>query len=207
DALIQKVEDGFATPALVPIPKSSSLYPEGIQAEHNVEKAKLLVQQVGLKERPVLITPNTPTEGPLGEVIQAQLKEVGIDVELQKLEVPTFVERMFTKKDYGIGICGDTAGGDPDDLLYRYLNSKGTTNICNYEDPEVDRLLLQARQTYDPSTRKDLYRNVTQKLLEDAPIVYLYQAQRHSAIRSQAQNIVFKGDLSYDWREATVERK
>ena len=50
-------------------------------------------------------------------------------------------------------------------------------NNGHYSNPEVDRLLGEARATSDIAQRKAIYEKVTKQIIEDEPIIYLYHPQ------------------------------
>ena len=58
---------------------------------------------------------------------------------------------------------------DPDDFLSRQLHSGGPNNWSFYRNPEVDRLLEQAREELDYTRRIALYHDVERLIMEDAP--------------------------------------
>src|SRR4029453_17538595 len=100
------------------------------------------------------------------------------DAELETLDVPAFIERIFTNKDFELMICGDTAGPDPASLLNSYYLSDSPTNVQGYNNPNVDTLLNQATATTDVPQRKDLYKQALALALEDSPMVWIWPGAR-----------------------------
>ena len=72
---------------------------------------------------------------------------------------------------------------DPDNFLFPLLHSTSPTNRMFYRNPQVDRLLEQARREFDEAQRIALYREVERIVMDDAPWItqhysvleYLYQ--------------------------------
>lgn len=67
--------------------------------------------------------------------------------------------------------------GDADYFLTQLFHSKNkgaSGNRSFYDNPEVDRLLDEARQEIDEAKRLELYEEVQKVLIEDAPMVYVY---------------------------------
>jgi len=207
-ACVKSAAFGYGNPAYVFILKGTPYYSSEFEYKQDIEKAKSLLVQAGYPDgfKDVLVTPLTPVEGPLGELAQSQLKNIGINLDVQKLEVATYIDRVFNKKDFGIMICGDTATGDPDVLLRRYFYSKSPRNIFNYKNPEVDRLLDKARTTYDFEKRKQLYKEVGKILIEDSPMIMLFQPMRFSACQNYVKGFVFKPNLRYEFKNVTLEK-
>jgi peptide/nickel transport system substrate-binding protein len=106
--------------------------------------------------------------------IQAQLKKVGIEMEIETLELGVYVDRWL-KADFDAAVALNGGNPDPDIMFFRYWHNTGNLNkVAAYKDAEIDKLLEQGRQTSDPAKRKDIYLQVQKKLAEAAPWVWLY---------------------------------
>ena len=57
--------------------------------EYNIEKAKILLKEAGYKEFKLRAS-DEPSRQQMAQIIQANLKEIGIDVEINVLEVSSF---------------------------------------------------------------------------------------------------------------------
>ena len=66
---------------------------------------------------------------------------------------------------------------DPDNFFYPLLFSQSKLNRTLYQNPQVDRLLEEARSKTDYQQRIRLYRQIEQLVLDDAPWI----SQHHSA--------------------------
>src|SRR5207302_8690891 len=64
---------------------------------------------------------------------------------------------------------------DPDLSMYPLFFSKNQPlpNRANYNNPEVDQLLVQARQIAERGRRAELYRKAQRLIVEDAPMVFV----------------------------------
>lgn len=76
-----------------------------------------------------------------------------------------------------------TQRADPDGLLYILLHSKGFANTMKYKNEKVDALLEQARTVYDVATRKKLYAEAQQQIIDDLPMVPLIFGAEYAALR------------------------
>lgn len=204
-AMLQIVEDGYGAPADVTLSRTSPYFDPSLSYERDLEKAQQVLSELDLEIKDTLVVPNTPIEGPLGEVLQQQMRDLGMDIDLVKLEVPTFLERFFTTYDFGIAVCGYTAAGDPDTLLFNYYHSTGGNNVFGYNNPELDYLLEEARATYDFDERKELYVEIYSILLEDIPSIHMFQTSRYMATSDRVNNLIYKPDLTYIFRETWVD--
>lgn len=147
--------------------------------EYNVEKAKELMKEAGYENgftTSMLVfsgEANTQT----AEIVQAYLKEIGIDLKIEIVEVSAYwdmtergVHNLF------LGSWG-VVTGDADYGLYAMYHSSakgGAGNRDFYENEEVDELLDKAKTEIDSETRKKLYEEAQILIVNDAPDVMLY---------------------------------
>lgn len=99
------------------------------------------------------------------EAIQAQLKEVGIDLRLQFVEPAELQKRRV---DRNFQLLGDnlTPSPEPDTYTWIEYHSKSAGNVGNYNDPALDALLDKARMTIDAAERKKILRDAQTRLAD-----------------------------------------
>ncbi len=104
---------------------------------------------------------------------------LGVNVEIQQTDWATFLDDM-SKRKFQLFESGWQADyPDPENFLDVLFYSKSTNNHTLYSNPEVDRLLLEARTTRDVSQRMALYQKIEQMIIDDAPWIPLwYQGER-----------------------------
>ena len=112
----------------------------------------------------------------VGAIIQARLKEIGVEVKIQVIEWAAFLKEYLDRHNFDAVIMGWTIPTDPDmfDIWHSSKNRPGELNFISYKNEEVDRLVDEARFVLDLSERKKLYDRVQEILHEEAPYVFLY---------------------------------
>lgn len=114
-----------------------------------------------------------------GEILQANLAEIGVTLNLTPMLWPDMVAScgsVETGPDI-INIYTVPAYTDPDAHYYNQYHSSswGSFNSCNfYSNPQVDELLDMARAEADPDAREVMYAEVQRILVEDAPGAWMY---------------------------------
>lgn len=110
-------------------------------------------------------------------VIQQQLQEIGVQLELQQVDLgaalESFVNETFDLYLYGGGIFRL----DPSIASGLYESSTfypGGGNLGHYSNPEVDRLFQAGRSTNDEAERRAIYHELSKKLVEETPHILLY---------------------------------
>lgn len=116
---------------------------------------------------------NQPTQVQELQVIQAQLKDIGVDMKVELLEFGKLLADLNSHNFVAIRL-GWSGRPDPDGNAHSFLHSKGGLNRVRYSNPKMDDLLDRARSESDLGKRKALYNDVTRLAAEDAPYVWLH---------------------------------
>ncbi len=179
EAIVSAVlRDVGGTPANSPFSKQTWAYGESDKyPPRSVEEAKALLEEAGKPDgfSFTFKTDPSPINQQLGQVIQSNLKPAGIKVEIEQIEFGTLLEQNDSG-NFEAMLLGWSGRIDPDLNLYDFMVTKGDFNASGYSNPEVDRLLDEARTTSDRDRRKELYDQVMEILHEEVPYVYLYHS-------------------------------
>jgi peptide/nickel transport system substrate-binding protein len=96
---------------------------------------------------------------------------------------------------------------DPDDYFYRTFRTGGSTNVFKYTNPELDRILDEARSITDHARRQALYTQAQQILACQGPIVHLAYAELFTALRGNLQGFEMLSNRSLWYlRQAQLTR-
>lgn len=111
----------------------------------------------------------------MATVIQANLAAVGVKASLKTFEWGSYLGKVRADAPAMFAFSWFLKSEDPDLSLYPLFYSKNTPlpNRSNYANPEVDQLLLQARQVSEQPRRAELYRRAQRMIVEDAPWVFV----------------------------------
>ncbi|MGP9821310.1 ABC transporter substrate-binding protein [Salinarimonas sp. NSM] len=185
-ALVENVLQGTAEIASGPIPPAFAwAYNEELEPyPHDPERARQLIEEAGATGAAVTMFVTEGGSGmldpvPMGTAIQADLEAVGLDVEIETYEWNTFLAQV----NPGLEGKADMAQmawmtNDPDTLPYLALRTEawpeeGGFNSGYYSNPEVDRLLQEARTATDQEERARLYKEMQEIVQEDAPWIFV----------------------------------
>lgn len=158
-------------------------------------------------ERLSAIWPNAGTVAQttqLGELIQAQAKDVGIDIEIQQISAQEQSDRSASG-DYDIS-AGIWTTNTADVLWIQYSSKNITTperrgqNAAHLRDDELDQILDQARETTDDAERATLYKSAQSRLVELAPAIPLYvRPDLVSYNKQNVQDVTFETAYGALW--------
>ncbi|MFZ4760395.1 MAG: ABC transporter substrate-binding protein, partial [Burkholderiaceae bacterium] len=140
--------------------------------KHDPARAKKLLAEYGKPVKIKLSVSTAPVSVLTGQALQQMWKKVGIETEILQLEQVQLI-RAAASKQYQVMLYRWAGGADPDKNVHQFFHSKGAVNRTGYSDPEMDRLLDDARTTTDPAKRLALYRQVNNLLARDLPYIFL----------------------------------
>lgn len=175
---------------------------------YDPEKAKALLAESGWTDtdsdgwldkdgQPLLIT--FVTYGPdwwsqVAEVVQANLKEIGVQVELEIAEWAVYKEKRTANKETTAGepgvanIFGATLWGlDLVDMMQYNVTAAGY-NFGRVSNPDLDALYLKARATTDDAEREALLQQAQAMEVENAFDIVVAYINRAEATRATVKN-------------------
>ncbi len=109
----------------------------------------------------------------LAEPIQAQLKDVGIDVKLNKVEFGVYYKLLKNKK-FDLMLVGQwyIPHDDPWQVYKNYYTSIGFRSVA--EDPEVEILARRLENEMDSQNRLKLHHALQKEIMDKALAVYIF---------------------------------
>jgi peptide/nickel transport system substrate-binding protein len=124
------------------------------------------------------------------ELLQAQLKRVGINMSIQMLDHPDYLRRTRTGGKFDITFRGKALFVDIDSYAYAVFHPKGSTEGGGGpNDPFMTPLLEQQRREADPAKRKEIIRTVVKYANEQAYRLGLYYAPDYDAYSPRVHGI------------------
>ncbi|WP_371228444.1 ABC transporter substrate-binding protein [Roseovarius sp. 2305UL8-3] len=139
-------------------------------SQHDPELARALLAQAGFPDGFTttlkLPPPSYARRG--GEIIAAQLREVGIETEITNLEWSQWLEEVFKGKDFGLTIVSHT---EPFDIgIYARPDY-----YFQYDNPDFQALNTALTEETNPAMRSDILVKMQRTIAEDYVNGYLFQ--------------------------------
>ena len=178
------------------------------QYEYNPDKARSLLQEAGWDpSRTIKIQwiPGIRDRDATVQIIQAQLQAVGMNVELNPVEVGPLTDNMrnrtFDLSLYGGGLY--TIDGDstsvPNECSQAYPAGGNNAHYCN---ADVDAAFAAGRATSDNAARSQAYQTVAHITNDEVPYIWLYVPAAVWAYSDKLQNFKAHGELTYGFWNA-----
>ena len=170
-AIIDGAMYGYGTPIGTHFAPHNPDYVDLIaNSTYNPERARELLAEAGFADGFTttlkLPPPSYARRG--GEIIAAQLREVGITAEITNLEWAQWIEEVFKAHDFGMSIVSHT---EPMDIGI-YANPE---YYFQYDNAEFQALMETLNATTDPAARSNLLAQAQTTISEDYVNGYLFQ--------------------------------
>ncbi|TCR82439.1 ABC transporter substrate-binding protein [Rhizobium sp. BK376] len=174
EAAMQIVFDGTALAGNQPFAPNSPWFDKDVPVPaRDVDKAKALVKAAGFDRVPVEIAvTNDPVTLQTMQIIQSMVAEAGFDVTLKPTEFATLLDAQ-TAGNYQLSRSDWSGRPDPDGNIQQFVTTGAGLNDSKYSNPQVDKLLQEARQSQDQAVRKQKYDAAEVILNDELPIVYI----------------------------------
>jgi len=190
-SIIDGVLMGIGQPCTGPFSYVSWAYNPKVQPyPYEPDRAKRMLEEAGWKDvngdgilkkdgRPfhftILTNQGNGERIRVSEIIQQNFKKVGIDAKIRVMEWQAFLEQI-DKRSFDAIILGWSMSRDPDlyDIWHSSKTGKGEYNFIGYNNPEVDRLLVQGRRVFGVEKRKKIYYRIHEILADEQPYAFLY---------------------------------
>ena len=165
--------------------------PEDAIPAYDIAEAKSLLSAAGLEDG--FKFTNRTFQGGTGAFgtlqVQQSLAEAGIEMENEEMEWADWRANVYgIKGDFQVTMGGEFDYISPDRQLFNAFYSGGSANNRHVNDPDLDALLISARQELDPDKTVDLYKEAGQYLVDNAVSVWLPQGQGYVATQSWVKN-------------------
>lgn len=132
------------------------------------------------------------------QVVQANLQKIGIKVTLRPVDFAKLVELrnagQYEAMIYGVSVKSD----DPDAYAY-YFGASSTywAGGAKYNNPAIEKLLVQGRSFTDVAQRKPIYREIEKILIDESPWTFIVWREQAQAYKKNIKGYVqMNGALS-----------
>jgi ABC-type transport system substrate-binding protein len=212
ELLANEILAGLVLPARGVLPPGMNGYNEGLEGlPFDPDAARDLLEEAGgpdiLEDVVLLTTGRGASPSDALEAIVAMWEEnLGVTVAIEQQDLGLFL-RTIDEHEFQMFNLGWIADyPDPQNFLDIKLHSQSSNNETQYSNPEVDRLLDQARTELDEATRLDLYQQAEEIIVQDAPWIPLTHGKSSVLIKPYVQGYEIPPFVIENLRYVTIER-
>ncbi|HGG05734.1 MAG TPA: ABC transporter substrate-binding protein [Aliiroseovarius sp.] len=152
-------------------------------SQYDPDQSRALLKEAGAENitlRLMLPPPTYARRG--GEIIAAQLRDVGINVDISNLEWAQWLEQVFKGKDFDLTIVSHT---EPRDInIYARPDY-----YFQYDNPAFQDVIAELEVTSDPARRTELNHQAQTMISEDYVNGYLFQLAKTGVANAKIQGL------------------
>ncbi len=191
----------LATPAESLLPPSNWAFRKPTKPlTFDPELSKSLLDKAGFKLKTgektrfklLLKTSQNEQTQKIAEILQEQLKDVGIDLDIKRFEWGTFFDDI-KKGNFQLYCLTWVGVTEPDIYHYIFHSSSIPPNGANrgrYKNNEIDKLLLEGRNTLNQEERIKIYAKVQEILSEEKPYISLWYEKNVIVRNKKVKNFI-----------------
>jgi peptide/nickel transport system substrate-binding protein len=126
------------------------------------------------------VNKETPRRAQTAAMIQQDLREIGVDVEIDAMSFDALRQRAgsreFDAMIFGFGASLQLKQGE-------VWGTGAPYNLSNYSNPEVDRIVGAVRDEVDPGKIRELLKTLQKIVYDDQPVTFLCWFTRYTVAR------------------------
>ena len=177
------VQSDYASPKVKPIEFSPN---EALKILHNAgwkdtDKDGILDKVLNGKKTRLSITILEPTQEMMKylTVFKEDASKVGVEINIKNIEWNSFVKLLDEKNFEAVRLAwgGGGVDWDPKQIWHSSSSAGAGSNFIQYSNPEVDRLIDQARKLYEKNERLPLLRKVHELVSDDYPYIWWFNSK------------------------------
>lgn len=211
-AIAQAAAQGVAT-VIGGLPPAMTLYAAKLEElpnqQRDLDQAKALLREAGYGdgvEMTLRSIISYPTLMAAAQVIEANLREVGIRATIEPVELGVWIQD-FRAKTFPPTMNSWGGFADPDLAYYRHFHPQPEgEDFRRWNNPRAGELLDLGRRTYDVEKRREIYLEFQRLVAEEAPSIPLYSADIPVVAQEKVKGYVqHPSGWYYGFREAWIE--
>ncbi len=178
------------------LPATSAFNPEVKAPVQDIQKAKQLLKEAGYDENNPftfeIVTSNSSSIRPYAaQILQHQLKKVGVVVELRVMEWQAFLNMVVFPHKFDSVLLGWGLSSTPDPYLFWHTDSdkKGGFNLVGYNNPLMDKMIDESQSMIDRKKLSKLWKKMFKIITDDNPYLFLYIPNSITTVDKGIKNI------------------
>ncbi|GHV38587.1 diguanylate phosphodiesterase [Synergistales bacterium] len=210
-AIVKIAFKGVGLPARGPVPPTIKYYdaslPENLP---DLDKAKALMEEAGYKDgfKTELWCRDDKSYIDTATIIQAQLKKINVDVDVQVMEWGAFLEKLKQREQKLYLQAWNSVIADPDYSLFGVFHSSQKLTGLNrsvYGNPEVDKLLDEGKLVGDSPEREAIYHKLQHLIVDDVAWGFLHVNELLIGMQKNVKGFIFDPSGNHKYYQVSFE--
>lgn len=210
EEVVAAMTEGLGTPAVFLASPNQWYYDDYTPYTYNPEKAKELLAEAGYADgitigfRYISREPDNT----IAQLLKAELKGVGINLEIEAMERLAWVAMHSTNQGGEIGFAKFNIPRVDPYQQYKQFTGYITKNAATYDEygAELIELLDKSKGTYDIEERKAILKELQQKALDNCEDVFVYTMSRYTSWNSKVKGVLLETDGTWNLKAAYLAK-
>jgi peptide/nickel transport system substrate-binding protein len=162
----------------------------------DLNKAKSLLAEAGYDDSNPLVfeitTSNSSQIRPYAaEILQYQLKKVGVIVNLRVMEWQAFLNMVVFPNEFDSVLLGWSLSPAPDPYMFWHSDNdkSGGFNLVGYHNKKMDKMIEKSQSVVDKKKLSKMWQKMFKILVEDNPYLFLYIPNSITVINKNIKNV------------------
>jgi ABC-type transport system substrate-binding protein len=212
---VEVILRGVVEPTCIPYPRASVAYDAALAKSYGVKdlaRAKDLIAKAGFPGgfEATLMTSQKRNPGmiELAQILQADLKTIGVTLKIEDLEPPVY-DKRFADGQFEIAVhTFGRANKDPGVLfggaIVWYTDPK--RNPSRFQSERYAKLVDEGATTLDRAKRKAIYREVTQMILDECWCLTIAEQPRVWGLAPHVKDFAYTLDNNPRWHAVWMDK-
>ncbi len=172
--IINEIFDGVYQRADGPILSASFAYNDQIK-KYDFSPLEAMNNIKGKLASTTITVIDSGSNVAVAQKVKEYWEKIGVAVEVKVIPGEQAADTI-KNRDFEVLLYGESVGGDPDVFAFWHSSQIGAKglNLASYSNPEVDKLLSEARSTTNTEERKLKYQKFQEDVTNDVPAIFLY---------------------------------
>jgi len=162
----------------------------------NIQKAKKLLEEAGYNSsNPFKFEITTSNSNPIRpyaiQILQHQLKKVGVIVTLRVMEWQAFLNMVVFPHNFDAVLLGWGLSPTPDPYMFWHSDNdkQGGFNLVGYHNPKIDKMIETSQTIIDRKKLSKIWQKMFQIIVKDNPYLFLYIPNSITTVNKRIKNI------------------
>ena len=180
-----------------PFLPSSIAFNEDVKAPtKDIQKAKQLLFEAGYDAKHPftfeIVTSNSNSIRPYAaEILQHQLKKVGVIVNLRVMEWQAFLNMVVFPHEFDSVLLGWGLSPTPDPYMFWHSDNdkQGGFNLVGYHDAKMDKMIEESQEIIDRKRLSKIWKKMFKMITDENPYLFLYIPNSITVVSKKLKNV------------------
>jgi len=177
-------------------PSSIAFNKEVKVPEKNIQQAKKLLNEAGYNEKnpfefEITTSNSSPVRPYAAQILQYQLKKIGVIVNLRVMEWQAFLNMVVFPKKFDSILLGWALSPAPDPYMFWHSenDTKGGFNLVGYNNKKMDKMIEKSQSVVDKKILSKMWQEMFAILVNDNPYLFLYIPNSIVVVNKNIKNV------------------